>query len=114
MAARTAGRLTSEVMASVVPVIVVGLIITGVLAVVGFVVTLRTPGRPTPIDAAAKLLWSLYLVIHAVLVLLMSESREVSPLLSTTAFCSGVLMFAGAVAALLACLVFERRVRSGA
>ena len=100
-------------MASVLPVVLIGLIITGVVAAVGFVVTLKAPGGPTPIDAVAKLVWSAYFVIHAVLVLLMSESREVSPLLSITALCAGVLMFACAVTALVACLVFERRVRSG-
>lgn len=100
-------------MASVVPFVLVGLIITGVLAAVGFVVTLKTPGGPTPIAAVAKLVWSGYFVIHAVFMLLMSESRDVTPLLSTTAFCAGVLMFACAVTALLAYLVFEGRVRSG-
>jgi FtsH-binding integral membrane protein len=99
-------------MTSVLPTVLVGLIITGIVAAVGFLVTLRAPGGPTPIDAATKLVWSLYFVIHAVFVLLMSESRDVSPLLSTTALCAGVLMFACAVAALVACLVFERRARS--
>lgn len=100
-------------MASVLPVVLIGLLITGVIAAVGFVLTLRAPGGPTPIDALSKLVWSLYFAIHAVLVLLMSESREVAPLLSITAYCGGVLMFACAVAALVAFLVFERRVRSG-
>jgi hypothetical protein len=100
-------------MASVIPVVLVGLLITGVIAAVGFVLTVRAPGGPTPIDALAKLVWSLYFAIHAVLVLLMSESREVTPLLSITAYCGGVLMFACAVAALVAFLAFERRVRSG-
>lgn len=99
-------------MASVVPVVLVGLIITGVVAAVAFAVTLRAPGGPTPIDAITKLVWSLYFAIHAVLVLLLSESREVTPLLSITAYCGGVLMFACAVAALVAFLVFERRVRA--
>jgi len=97
----------------VVPIVLVGLLITGFIAAVGFTVTLKTPLGPTPIDAVAKLVWSMYFVIHAVLVLLMSESRDISPLLSTTASCAGVLMLVCAVAALLACLVFERRVRSG-
>ena len=113
MAERTAGRLTFAIMASVVPVVLVCLVITGVVAAVGFIVTLKPPGGPTPIDAAAKLVWSLYFVVHSVLVLLMSESREVSPLLSTTAFCAGVLMSVCSTVALLACIVFERHARSG-
>ena len=96
-----------------VPVVLVGLILTGVVAVAGFIVTLKAPGGPTPVDAVAKLVWSGYFAIHAVLVLLLSESREVSPILSIVAFCAGVLMFACTVTALVASLLFERRVRSG-
>jgi hypothetical protein len=112
MAAPTAGRLTFALMASVVPLILVGLFFTGVLAAAGFAVTWSTVGAPTSADAAAKLVWSLYFLIHAVFVLLMSESRDVSPLLSLAALCVGALMFVCAAAALVSCLLLERRARA--
>lgn len=106
-------------MASVIPFIVAALLFTGTIGALFVLAGSRT--RPGPSDlpgdlrarAMARLAWATFLLIHAVMLLLMSESREVSRGLSIAASLGGALALLAAVVSLLSCMSLERRATRG-
>ena len=106
-------------MASVIPLIVAALLFTGTIGALLLLwnsrlgsAASRTPGD-LRVQAIARLVWALFLLFHAVVLLVMSESREVSQALSICASVGGALTFLAALVALLSCVSLERRAAKG-
>ena len=106
-------------MASVIPFIVAALLFTGAIGSL-FVLSNWRPGSQSssvPGDlrvlATGRLVWATFLLFHAVVLLVMSESREVSRALSIGASLGGALTLLAAVVALLSCVSLERRAAKG-
>ena len=102
-------------MASVIPVIIVALLISGGLRALWQFSKLRKD-KESAGDAAdirlralAQLGWSAFLLVHAVFLLAMSESREVPGGVSIAASLGGAVTFLGALASLASCISLERR-----
>lgn len=102
-------------MASVIPIIIVALLITGgVGALFQFSKLRKGPESRGDADdhrlrALAQLVWSAFLLVHAVFLLAMSESREVPGGLSVAAAVGGAVTFLGALVSLASCISLERR-----
>lgn len=109
-------------MASVIPIILGALLITGSIGAIWQLWSARPAPRGSaalPADAGAvrvaalaKLAWVLFLLFHSVFLLVLSESREVPEVLSIGASLGGALTFLAALVALLSCISLERRLYS--
>ena len=108
-------------MPSVVPIILSALLITGTLGALWSLGSARTGASSAGdassvpdlrIHALTRLAWALFLLLHSVLLLLLSESREVAAALSIGASAGGALAFLAALIALLSCISLERKIAS--
>ena len=108
-------------MLSVIPILLGALVVTGGIGALWQLWSARpsSPGSgtsaPDPaglrVLALTKLVWAMFLLIHAVLLLLLSESREVPEVFSICASGAGALAFLAAFVALLSAISLERRGR---
>lgn len=102
-------------MASVIPIIISALLITGGLGALWQFSRMRSGSgtgagaEDLRIRALAQLGWAAFLLIHAVFLLALSESREVPGGLSIAASIGGAFTFLGALVSLASCISLERR-----
>lgn len=109
-------------MVSVIPVVVCVFLVTGVTGAVWQLWSARPAARAADlalevgargIRAVSRLVWAIYLLLHAVILLTFAESREVAGALSVCGSLGGGLAILGALAALTSCISLERRLSSG-
>lgn len=106
-------------MPSVIPIVASALLLTGTTGALWRLGNALFGRRSEPaqadlrMQALGQLAWSLFLLLHSIFLLLVSESREVSDLLSICASVGGGLAFLASFVSLAKSIALERRIPRG-